>query len=270
MIRWSCKVGDFGMSRNINSKEYYRPAPGTTPIPVRWSAVECLESMRLSTASDVWSFGVLMVEIWEDGDTPYGEWANHKVVIYVAYRRMYSLRKFLACVWSSGQNVCCFHVFTRRLQRMSQLPSLGPRPILTQKRLRGCSIFWSTPQPFVRKTLGLGTRLSATNRTNTLSVQLRLPPTEYRSCIVRRCGCRCKTGIVFPVQTSALKSCLTTFWLPVGRIDRRTALPSPCWSNSSVRWSVPGCVCGRGFALLSWYRRGQWGGGRGSVAVDGG
>ena len=32
-----------------------------------------------STASDVWSFGVLLFEIWSFGQTPYGLWSNDKV-----------------------------------------------------------------------------------------------------------------------------------------------------------------------------------------------
>ena len=87
------------MSRNIHSKEYYRPAPGTGPIPVRWSALECLESQRLSSASDVWSFGVVMVEIWDDGQTPYGEWANHKVWLSEPTGRLLFVAGVRTSVW---------------------------------------------------------------------------------------------------------------------------------------------------------------------------
>ena len=40
-------------------------------IPVRWTAPEGLTSQKFSSASDVWSFGVVCIEILQDGITPY-------------------------------------------------------------------------------------------------------------------------------------------------------------------------------------------------------
>lgn len=41
-------------------------------IPVRWSAPEVILSSRRHARSDVWSFGVLLWEIFSFGETPYG------------------------------------------------------------------------------------------------------------------------------------------------------------------------------------------------------
>ena len=48
-------------------------------IPVRWTAPEALQNRTFSTASDVWSFGILVWEIMSYCDRPYGNWNNFDV-----------------------------------------------------------------------------------------------------------------------------------------------------------------------------------------------
>ena len=71
-----CKVADFGLSRGGadstlggSSESYYKSNKGV--FPVRWTCPVAMETLRFTAASDLWSFGVFIVELLQDGETPY-------------------------------------------------------------------------------------------------------------------------------------------------------------------------------------------------------
>ncbi|GMT27429.1 hypothetical protein PFISCL1PPCAC_18726, partial [Pristionchus fissidentatus] len=69
----SCKIGDFGLCRQIGKdSEQYISRGGR--LPWRWMAPEALERYHFSVESDVWSFGVLLFEIITLGGSPYPDW----------------------------------------------------------------------------------------------------------------------------------------------------------------------------------------------------
>ena len=68
------------MSRPLQNTEYYVSHGGK--IPVKWTAPEALSYRKYSTASDVWSFGVVMYEIWALGIKPYHEMSNAEVFLH--------------------------------------------------------------------------------------------------------------------------------------------------------------------------------------------
>uniref|UniRef100_A0A670IIF1 Tyrosine-protein kinase n=1 Tax=Podarcis muralis TaxID=64176 RepID=A0A670IIF1_PODMU len=72
------KVSDFGMSRYVLDDQY--TSSMGTKFPIKWSAPEVFSYSRYSTKSDVWSFGVLMWEIFSEGKMPYENRTNAEVV----------------------------------------------------------------------------------------------------------------------------------------------------------------------------------------------
>ena len=78
-----CKVADFGLSRRVqtedNTGDYYRSTSGV--LPVRWTSPEGLTSQKFSAASDVWSFGITCVEVFQDGMQPYVETTSNPAVM---------------------------------------------------------------------------------------------------------------------------------------------------------------------------------------------
>lgn len=49
-------------------------------IPVRWTALEAIAFRRFTSASDVWSFGVVCWEVMTQGERPYWNWNNQDVI----------------------------------------------------------------------------------------------------------------------------------------------------------------------------------------------
>lgn len=48
-------------------------------IPIRWTAPEAIAHRIFTSASDVWSFGIVMWEVLSFGDKPYGDMTNQEV-----------------------------------------------------------------------------------------------------------------------------------------------------------------------------------------------
>ena len=65
------------MSRDLEKTEYYISSGGI--IPVKWTAPEALRYKKYSTASDVWSYGCVLYEIWSVGHKPFENMSNVKV-----------------------------------------------------------------------------------------------------------------------------------------------------------------------------------------------
>ncbi|ESO86647.1 hypothetical protein LOTGIDRAFT_128734, partial [Lottia gigantea] len=65
------KITDFGLAKRLEDKNYYR-IKSPTDLPVFWTAPECYSpGYKVTLESDVWSFGVVMWEIYSEGRSPY-------------------------------------------------------------------------------------------------------------------------------------------------------------------------------------------------------
>lgn len=74
-----CKIADFGLSREIeNASDAYTTRGGK--IPVRWTAPEAIAFRKFTSASDVWSYGVVLWEVMSYGERPYWNWSNQDVI----------------------------------------------------------------------------------------------------------------------------------------------------------------------------------------------
>ncbi|XP_072252167.1 tyrosine-protein kinase ITK/TSK [Leuresthes tenuis] len=72
------KVSDFGMTRFVLDDQY--TSSHGSKFPVKWSAPEVIKYSKFSSKSDVWSFGVLMWEVYNEGRLPYENRSNSEVV----------------------------------------------------------------------------------------------------------------------------------------------------------------------------------------------
>ncbi|XP_034060387.1 ephrin type-A receptor 7 isoform X3 [Gymnodraco acuticeps] len=97
-----CKVSDFGLSRVIDDdpEAVYTTtgkmqdimnvmfAPATDlrfteqggKIPVRWTAPEAIQYRKFTSASDAWSYGIVMWEVMSYGERPYWDMSNQDVI----------------------------------------------------------------------------------------------------------------------------------------------------------------------------------------------
>ncbi|XP_034006384.1 ephrin type-A receptor 7 isoform X3 [Trematomus bernacchii] len=97
-----CKVSDFGLSRVIDDDPeavytttgkmqdimnvMFTPATDLRfteqggKIPVRWTAPEAIQYRKFTSASDAWSYGIVMWEVMSYGERPYWDMSNQDVI----------------------------------------------------------------------------------------------------------------------------------------------------------------------------------------------
>ena len=114
----TCKVADFGLLREIPKDDSIYQMHTNVPCPVRWMPPESISQRKFSTASDVWSFGVLQWEMFNPKKLPYGTFGNMEVAMKVScsvYYVLYHMTLCLSvgyqatkvCIINMGLKVCC-------------------------------------------------------------------------------------------------------------------------------------------------------------------
>ena len=75
-----CKIADFGLSRDVYMSDYYGLGGKSALLPVRWMPPESLLYGRFTVKSDVWSYGVLMWEVFTFATQPYFGASNQEAI----------------------------------------------------------------------------------------------------------------------------------------------------------------------------------------------
>lgn len=81
------KISDLGLSREIYSSDYYCLQPKTL-LPIRWMPPEAIAYGKFTTDSDIWSFGVVLWEVFSYGLQPYYGFSNQEVMEMVRKRQL--------------------------------------------------------------------------------------------------------------------------------------------------------------------------------------
>ncbi|XP_014674180.1 PREDICTED: tyrosine-protein kinase Src64B-like [Priapulus caudatus] len=79
------KVADFGLARIIEEGAIYTPGHGPNGrsdlrIPIKWTAPEAAMLQKFTIKSDVWSYGILLQELFTKGQVPYPGMTNREVL----------------------------------------------------------------------------------------------------------------------------------------------------------------------------------------------
>lgn len=83
----TCKVTNFGMARDVGREGAYQ-CKTKQREQTKWTAFEALENGQYTTKSDVWSFGIVLYEIFTIGGSPYPSFDDQNVteLLGVGYR----------------------------------------------------------------------------------------------------------------------------------------------------------------------------------------
>lgn len=65
------KISDFGSAISLNASRADKLSWSDIKLRMKWTAPECLTGRNFSARSDVWSFGILLWEIFSYGRSPY-------------------------------------------------------------------------------------------------------------------------------------------------------------------------------------------------------
>jgi len=77
------KIAGFELSRGLNHDEQQYKMNIKTSLPIKWMAIESFTDFIFSQKTDVWSFGILIWEIFSFGQQPYSGLSNQDMEKYL-------------------------------------------------------------------------------------------------------------------------------------------------------------------------------------------
>uniref|UniRef100_A0A4X1W0K4 Ephrin type-A receptor 8 n=1 Tax=Sus scrofa TaxID=9823 RepID=A0A4X1W0K4_PIG len=141
-----CKVSDFGLSRVLEDDPDAAYTTTGGKIPIRWTAPEAIAFRTFSSASDVWSFGVVMWEVLAYGERPYWNMTNRDVISSV--EEGYRLPAPMGCPHALHQLMLdCWHKDRAQRPRFSQIVSVLDALIRSPESLRATATVNRCPPP---------------------------------------------------------------------------------------------------------------------------
>ncbi|XP_062064567.1 tyrosine-protein kinase transmembrane receptor ROR2 isoform X3 [Lepus europaeus] len=115
------KISDLGLFREVYAADYYK-LMGSSLLPIRWMSPEAIMYGKFSIDSDIWSYGVVLWEVFSYGLQPYCGYSNQDVV------EMIRNRQVLPCpddcpAWVYALMIECWHEFPSRRPRFKDIHS---------------------------------------------------------------------------------------------------------------------------------------------------
>ena len=119
------KVGDLGLARDVYLTNHYH-ANSRGPLPIRWMAPESIFDREFTSASDVWSFGVVLWEIVTLAEHPSPGLSNEEVLSQVKRGNLNWAPKSTSLTSLPAQVATCLaHSSYRELFRILPQPDVG-------------------------------------------------------------------------------------------------------------------------------------------------
>ncbi|XP_072933759.1 tyrosine-protein kinase receptor [Epargyreus clarus] len=137
------KIADFGMARDIYRSDYYKKG-GKAMLPIKWMPPEAYIDGLFTIKTDVWSFGVLLWEVFSLGVMPYTGCSNREVMDMVSgggrldkpYGCPQEVYRLMCDCWNPSPNERpSFAAMFEKLQRFSKDPEITNAPLPVARSL---------------------------------------------------------------------------------------------------------------------------------------
>lgn len=132
------KISDFGLSRSLGmGEDYYRSEfSDGLKLPIAWCAPEAINFLKFTSASDVWSYGVTLFEMFSYGQMPWAGFTGAQILSAIDYPRMQRLECPDACPADIYKLMlqCWAHKPEERpsfTDIVRQLPDIFPQAVIT-------------------------------------------------------------------------------------------------------------------------------------------
>ncbi|KAJ8402051.1 hypothetical protein AAFF_G00372860 [Aldrovandia affinis] len=158
-----CKVSDFGLSRVLEDDPEAAYTTRGGKIPIRWTAPEAIAFRKFTSASDVWSYGIVMWEVMSYGERPYWEMSNQDVIKAVeeSYRLPgpmdcpAALYQLMMDCWQKDRNSRPkFEEIVSLLDKLIRNPSSLKTLINSSKRVSNLLVEHGTTESSVYRSVG--------------------------------------------------------------------------------------------------------------------